>query len=353
MRVVGATSKLGQMVSVHLAARLDGTVINYTWVYDTKEGVFRELSDFFEEGVFPAQVLEPICLQKLAVYAGGEVTEAVRLATAPTEENYALFTLSPSGICLYFPADRLGLEGAARRVIIPHDEVEPQGSYYIPSTGTPLLWKRDLPAGLPPQDRPYKIALTFDDGPSYKNTPVLLEGLAQRGVKATFFMLGVNAARYPEVAAQVAAGGHLIGNHSYGHKLLTVLSAQGVKDEIESGAKAIEKATGIYPALVRPPYGSVTATVLANLGAPAVLWSVDVADWKYPDASYICDATIKVIKDGDIILMHDTYSTSVAAALMIIDDLSNKGYAFVTVEELMEARDVELTAGKKYYYARP
>ena len=353
LRVVGTTSRLGQMVSVHLSARLNGAVTDYTWVYDSKEGVFRELSDFFDEGVFPAQVLEPICTAKLAVYVGGEVTEKVQLATLPTEENYALFTLSPEGICLYFPAERLGLTGAARRVIVLHSEVEEQCSYHIPSTGTPLLWKRDLPAGLPPEDRPYKIALTFDDGPSYKNTPVLLEGLAKRGVKATFFMLGVNAERYPKTAAQVAAAGHLIGNHSYGHKLLTLLSAQGVKDEIESGAKAIEAATGVYPRLVRPPYGGVSPTVLENLDAPAILWSVDVGDWEYTDAIYIRDATLKVIKDGDIILMHDTYATSVEAALMIIDDLSDKGYAFVTVEELMEARGVQLEDGKKYFYARP
>jgi len=352
LRIVGSTSRLGQMVSVHLSARLNNTVTDYTWVYDTKEGVFRELSDFFDEGVFPAQVLEPICLTKLAVYTGGEATEMVRLATLTTEENYALFTLSREGICLYFPADRLGLTGAARRVIVSHGEVEEQCSYHIPSTGTPLIWKRDLPAGLPPQDRPYKIALTFDDGPSYKNTPVLLEGLAKRGVKATFFMLGVNAERYPKTAAQVAAAGHLIGNHSYGHKLLTLLSAKGVKDEVESGANAIEKATGVLPTLIRPPYGGVSAMVLENLDAPVILWSVDVGDWEYTDAVYIRDATLKVIKDGDIILMHDTYETSVEAALMIIDDLSDKGYAFVTVEELMEARGVELEDGKRYFYAR-
>ncbi|HWQ50351.1 MAG TPA: polysaccharide deacetylase family protein [Terriglobales bacterium] len=353
LRVFGATSRLGQMVSVHLSARLDGAVTDYTWVYDTKEGVFRQLSDFFEEDVFPPQVLEPICTQRLAVYTGGEKTEEVRLAAAPIEGNYALFTLSPAGICLYFSADGLGLTGAARRVIVAHGEVEPQSTYHIPSTGTPLLWKRDLPAGLPPQDRPYKIALTFDDGPSYKNTPVLLEGLAKRGVKATFFMLGVNADNYPGVAAQVAAAGHLIGNHSYSHKLLTLLSVAGVKNEIESAAKAIEEATGVHPTLVRPPYGGVSNTVLANLGAPAILWSVDVGDWEYADANYICEATLKVVKDGDIILMHDTYATSVEAALMIIDDLSDKGYAFVTVEELIESRGMELTAGKRYYYARP
>ena len=352
IRIVGSASKLAQMVSLHISVRWGAGAVDYTWVYDTDEETFRTLPDFFDGTSFPSAEFAQICLDELSVYTGGEIAEELRTATSPTEQNYRLFTVSKNGISLYFPANKIGLTGATRRVLIDHDLIKDSVSYHIPSTGAPLLWKINLPAGLPPQDRPYKIALTFDDGPSNLYTPKLLEGLAERQAKATFFMLGLNAEKYPDIVAQVANGGHLIGNHSYGHPMLTKLSAEGVRNEIAAAREAIEAACGISPRLVRPPYGSMSGAVLQNIGGPAILWSVDVADWNYRNAQYICDTTLAVVKDGDIVLMHDIHETSVEAALMIIGELSDKGYAFVTVEELLTSRGIEMENGKKYYYAR-
>ncbi len=188
------------------------------------------------------------------------------------------------------------------------------------------------------------VALTFDDGPG-EYTEELLEGLEERGAKATFFMLGSCVENYPEVVQLIADGGHQLGNHTYDHEDLTNLTSEEIKEEITKTDDAIFSACGQYSTAFRPPYGSYTDDMIADINKTVTLWSVDSEDWESEDPQTICDSIVSSCYDGDIILMHDIYSTSVEAALLVIDELQAQGYVFVTVDELMTRYGYSITHG--------
>ena len=197
------------------------------------------------------------------------------------------------------------------------------------------------------------VAITFDDGPGpYTNR--LLDGLAQRGVKATFFMVGSNVARYPDTVARMYREGHQLANHSYDHSDFTGLSDSGVRSQISKTNDLLSKAAGkgsVY--MVRAPYGSTNARVRSLVGAPLVYWSVDPQDWKYRNATTVKNAVVNNAHDGAIILLHDIHSTSVDGALAAIDVLQDKGYEFVTVAELFRRRGVTPENGESYSRCKP
>jgi peptidoglycan/xylan/chitin deacetylase (PgdA/CDA1 family) len=185
---------------------------------------------------------------------------------------------------------------------------------------------------------PY-IAMTFDDGPSPELTPKLLDILKARGIKATFFVVGQNAAQYPDILKRMVAEGHEIGNHSWSHPALTKLGADGVKKQIESTNAAIEQATGQKVTVMRPPYGA-TSQILNRryadqYGMKVILWSVDPLDWKYRNSARVSSQIIQGAHPGAIILSHDIHATTVAAMPETFDALLAKGYKFVTVSELI------------------
>lgn len=194
------------------------------------------------------------------------------------------------------------------------------------------------------------IALTFDDGPHRTYTKQLLDGLKQRGVNVTFFMVGSNAASYSDLVQRAYDEGHEIGNHTYSHPNLNTLGRDGVKSQLSSTAAVLDMACGSgTDYLVRPPYGNANATVLPALGSPAIIWSVDTNDWKYRDSNHVYNHIINNASDGAIVLCHDIYSTTVSGALRAVDTLLARGYEFVTVSELYRRRGVTLQDGVKYY----
>src|SRR5207245_1040860 len=134
-------------------------------------------------------------------------------------------------------------------------------------------------------DEPY-IALTFDDGPSAKLTPKLLDLLGTHHIKATFFVIGQNVADHPEIVARAAREGHEIGNHSWSHPAFAKMSDEAVRRELQKTDDAIHSATGNRPSLVRPPYGSITARqkkwINEEFGYKIIMWDVDPLDWKRP-----------------------------------------------------------------------
>lgn len=180
-----------------------------------------------------------------------------------------------------------------------------------------------------------KIALTFDDGPHPYYTQQLLKGLKERNVKATFFITGQNVEAYPEIVKEIYAEGHLIGNHTYSHIQLTSKNEESFKQEIVRTNEAIKEVTGQDTIYVRPPYGSWNKEFEKELNMFPVLWTVDPLDWCSSDASRIVRSVCSKAKENDIILMHDQYKTTVTAALKIVDELTKKGYEFVTVDELL------------------
>ncbi len=179
------------------------------------------------------------------------------------------------------------------------------------------------------------VALTFDDGPG-EYTEKLINGLNERGVKATFFMCGECVEEYPEVLPMMAAGGHQIGNHTYNHTDITGLSAQERNNQIQRTDEAIFNACGQKSTAFRPPYGSHNAETDAGITDKTIaLWSLDTLDWQSRDANSVCDVVVNNVWDGDIVLFHDIYDSSVDGAFMAIDKLKEQGYVFVTVDELL------------------
>jgi len=196
------------------------------------------------------------------------------------------------------------------------------------------------------------LAITFDDGPG-PYTEGLLDALAERNVKATFFMVGNLAKRYPDLVARMAEEGHQLGNHTWDHSDLSKLSSARIKDKLDSTQQVLEESGGVETTCyIRPPYGAMNSTVRQAAGAPLILWSVDPLDWKYRNADTVYNNIMGAVKDGDIILLHDIHETSVKAAVRVIDALLDQGYEFVTVSELLRRRGVEAENGVAYYSAR-
>jgi len=188
------------------------------------------------------------------------------------------------------------------------------------------------------------VALTFDDGPWPGQTDRILDILKHEGVHATFFMQGGRVKKARGLARRVADEGHLVGNHTLSHKLLTKEKPKEVRRQIMGGAKVIRSATGVQPVWFRPPYGAINGDVwkqTRKLHLKVALWDVDTRDWSRPGAKKIIRTTEKNAKSGSIILMHDGGTNrrqTIAALPKIIRDLKAKGYVFVTLEELDSAR---------------
>ncbi len=183
------------------------------------------------------------------------------------------------------------------------------------------------------------VALTFDDGPHHIYTDKLLKYIGKKKIVATFFVLGNRIEYNKELLVRMVELGCEIGNHTVSHKNLTIISDSEVKRQVESVNSSIKSITGYDIRAVRPPYGSSNSRVKKIINKPIVLWSIDPEDWKYKDPSIVRDSVISKIDNGSIILLHDIYQTSVDAAIMIIDELLNEGYKFVTVSQLLGLED--------------
>ena len=165
---------------------------------------------------------------------------------------------------------------------------------------------------------------SFDDGPHPKYTEQLLDGLKERNVVATFFVTGENAENYPEIIRREQEEGHLIGNHTYSHIQLTSRNREAFREELVRTNAVLEEITGEKPSFVRPPYGSWDKSFEKELNMFPVLWNIDPLDWCSHNAECIAARVVEKAGDGDIILMHDYYDTSVIAALEVIDALQKE-----------------------------
>lgn len=187
------------------------------------------------------------------------------------------------------------------------------------------------------------VALTFDDGPNPDATPLILDALAARGVKATFFILGRHAEQWPELVKRVADEGHAIGNHGYFHRKLHFKSPAYVRRDLELGTAAIESAAHVRPRLFRAPHGfrSPWVTAIArSLGQRTVGWSLGVWDSDRPGVDVIADRTVKGARPGSILLLHDGDGydprgdrvQTARAVPLIVDRLLAQGYWFERVD---------------------
>lgn len=186
------------------------------------------------------------------------------------------------------------------------------------------------------------MALTFDDGPS-KYTDFLVYALSERNVPATFFIIGDNVVKYGSSLEKEKNANCEIGIHSFVHKLFTRLKDEEIKEQIDSTKLAILSETDTNIKLIRVPYGSTSKRVegvISSCNLTSVLWDIDSYDWKFRNTNKVYDYVLKRVKGNQIILMHDTYKTSVDAALRLVDTLKDNCYTFVTVSKLLEIKDI-------------
>ena len=192
------------------------------------------------------------------------------------------------------------------------------------------------------------IALTFDDGPRAGTTERLLNGLRERGASATFFLVGEQAAAFPDLVTRMKAEGHQIGNHTWSHARLEGMEAEAMKDEIANMDNLLNALVGEGSYWLRPPYGQLTPGTEKLVKVPMVKWSVDPRDWESRNKEKIVEAVLEKAKPNSIVLLHDIYDSSVDAALEIVDRLQEQGYWFVTVEELLRLNGIVPQSGMLY-----
>lgn len=202
-------------------------------------------------------------------------------------------------------------------------------------------------------DKPM-VALTFDDGPDAVDTPIILDILEANNAVATFFILGMEAEKNPEVLNRILEGGNEIGNHSFNHQSYLRLSDRDLFDQLNTTQYIVTEATGGYtPPFARPPYGFLNDALVEKIPMPIIMWSLDTLDWENKDAGTVYDNVFKDVKDGDIILMHDIFASTTEAVKLVVPELIRRGYQLVTVSELAEHRGVTLQQGNVYHNFYP
>ncbi len=203
-------------------------------------------------------------------------------------------------------------------------------------------------------DRKPMIALTFDDGPTRYDKRILA-ALEKAGGRATFFMMGRKVRRHKTLIRRIMADGCEIGNHSWDHAHLDMLSAEEIRDQINRTNDIIRSCTGQNATLMRPPYGDTggfVKPVLAEMGYASVLWSLDTMDWKMKSTANTISVVLHNVRDGDIVLMHSIIRETATAMELMVPELVRRGYKLVTVSELAAARG-GMTPGEDTEWFRP
>ena len=207
-------------------------------------------------------------------------------------------------------------------------------------------------------DRPGQklLALTFDDGPGPYSDQIL-DTLAAHNAKATFFMNGYKVRRYADQVRRMADEGHQIANHTYNHPYLTKCSDAKLRQEMDATAEAFTEVTGLTGTgntgfYMRPPYGAFNHRVTSLVGVPVIWCTVDSGDWKYQSASRLVSYTGSVVKDGDIVVMHEIHKSTAQGLGNLLDTLQTQGFEMVTLEDLFWRRGIEPQPGVVYYSAK-
>jgi peptidoglycan/xylan/chitin deacetylase (PgdA/CDA1 family) len=201
-----------------------------------------------------------------------------------------------------------------------------------------------------------QIALTYDDGPNDLHTLRLLEVLARHGIHATFFLIGRYVQQRPEIVHEIIHAGHVVGNHTFTHPLLTFKSEVEIRQELTQCRSAIQDAIGSHSNLFRPPFGGRRPVVLRaarGLGLEPVMWNVTGYDWNAPPAAVIEKKVASQIRGGDVILLHDgghkqlgtDRSQTVIATDQLITRYKTEGYEFVTVSQMMQKHGARVGPG--------
>ena len=323
--------------------------LTHFWTFDKKSGEVISLSDLTEQS--------DKATREIVAAARNNINETIKqrqqaeldLNETITQETLSNFVITDGGNSLAWPIGQASLLPSAygeMTIKVPIDAV----AKYLQNPTARKLANIPKPPEPKPEPKPAPavpapapttgnkvIALTFDDGPG-PHTAHLLDILDQYGAKATFFLIGSKVSSQANVVRNIQARGHQLGNHSWSHPELPKLPVDQIAGEIDRTSDAIKQATGVTPAILRPPYGAVNGAVLEQLrlrGMSSILWSVDTRDWADRNSDIVCSRAVAGARPGAIILMHDIHQTSVGAVPCILSALKQQGYSFVTVQGLI------------------
>lgn len=253
-----------------------------------------------------------------------------------------------SVIFFYATGSILPVQHGVVSVEIPKEKIQ---EAFAASSPEPFKGPKSSAREAVEQGKPI-IALTFDDGPMDGKTNIILDELEKYDAHATFFVVGNQAEKCPNILKRQIDLGCEIGNHTYSHESLSNLSASQIENQISKTNNIVQQATGITPSLVRPPYGSKNQTVKNTVKFPLILWNVDTLDWKTKNTNSTINKVLNEVADGQIILMHDIHDATVEAIKTIIPKLIDKGFYLATVSEMFEAKDLAISPGNAYAQAR-
>ena len=320
--------------------------LTHFWTFDKKSGEVISLSDLTEQS--------DKATREIVAAARNNINETIKqrqqaeldLNETITQETLSNFVITDGGNSLAWPIGQASLLPSAygeMTIKVPIDAV----AKYLQNPTARKLANIPKPPEPKPEPKPAPavpapapttgnkvIALTFDDGPG-PHTAHLLDILDQYGAKATFFLIGSKVSSQANVVRSIQARGHQLGNHSWSHPELPKLPVDQIASEVDRTNEAIRQATGVTPAILRPPYGAVNGAVLEQRGMSSILWSVDTRDWADRNSDIVCSRAVAGARPGAIILMHDIHQTSVNAMPCILSALKQQGYSFVTVQGLL------------------
>ena len=323
--------------------------LTHFWTFDKKSGEVITLNDLTERS--------EKATKEIVAAARNNINETIKQRQQPeldlnetiTQETLSNFIITDGGNSIAWPIGQASLLPSAygeMTIKVPIDAV----AKYLQNPTARKLANIPKPPEPKPEPKPAPavqapapttgnkvIALTFDDGPG-PYTAHLLDVLDQYGAKATFFLIGSKVSSQANVVRSIHARGHQLGNHSWSHPELPKLPVDQIADEIDRTNDAIKQATGVTPAILRPPYGAVNGVVLEQLrlrGMSSILWSVDTRDWADRNSDIVCSRAVAGARPGAVILMHDIHQTSVGAVPCILSALKQQGYSFVTVQGLI------------------
>ena len=323
--------------------------LTHFWTFDKKSGEVISLSDLTEQSEKAAEEIVAAARNNIKETIKQRQQAELDLNETITQETLSNFVITDGGNSLAWPIGQASLLPSAygeMTIKVPIAAV----AKYLQNTTARKLANIPKPPEPKPEPKPAPavpapapttgnkvIALTFDDGPG-PYTAHLLDVLDQYSAKATFFLIGSKVSSQANVVRSIHARGHQLGNHSWSHPELPKLPVDQIAGEIDRTNDAIKQATGVTPAILRPPYGAVNGIVLEQLrlrGMSSILWSVDTRDWADRNSDIVCSRAVAGARPGSIILMHDIHQTSVSAVPCILSALKQQGYSFVTVQGLI------------------
>ena len=325
--------------------------LTHFWTFDKKSGEVINLSDLTEQSEKAAEEIVAAARNNIKETIKQRQQAELDLSETITQETLSNFVIVDGGNSLAWPIGQASLLPSAYGEMTIKVPIAAVAKYLqnptarklanIPKPPEPKPKPEPTPAPATPAPAPTTgnkvIALTFDDGPG-PHTAHLLDILDQYGAKATFFLIGSKVSGQASIVRSIQARGHQLGNHSWSHPELPKLPVDQIASEIDRTNEAIRQATGITPAILRPPYGAVNGAVLEQLrlrGMSSILWSVDTRDWADRNSDIVCSRAVAGARPGAIILMHDIHQTSVGAVPCILSALKQQGYSFVTMQGLL------------------